>query len=83
MTAPHSDISVRAANGRLEKRSLRLGGKRTSLAIEPQFWLALEAVARRKGTSVPKLLHLVCESRRPRQSLASAVRVFLLAEAPP
>lgn len=61
---------------------MRIGGKRTSLALEPQFWRALSEAATREGISMPKLVLRIEEERPPARSLASAVRVFLLMETP-
>jgi len=61
----------------MQKRSLTLGGHRTSLALEPAFWSALAALAAERGLP---LAHLVAEIDRGRgdEGLASAVRVHLL-----
>jgi predicted DNA-binding ribbon-helix-helix protein len=67
--------------GALQKRSMRIAGHRTSLALEPQFWAALEAIARERGSSLPSLIAAIDEERArdtPEASLASAVRVFIL-----
>lgn len=74
--------STDAGDRALEKRSLRIGDKRTSLALEPQFWRALSEVSRREGISVPKLVLCIDATRPSARSLASAVRVYLLIEAP-
>jgi predicted DNA-binding ribbon-helix-helix protein len=76
--------SVRAMTnkGALRKRSMRLAGHRTSLALEDEFWAALDAIARAKGLSLPVLIAALDETRAkeaPEASLASAVRVFVLA----
>ncbi|MCS6987023.1 MAG: ribbon-helix-helix domain-containing protein [Sphingomonadaceae bacterium] len=63
----------------LVKRSLRLQGHRTSVALEPEFWAALEGAARRRGQSVAALVAAI-DAQRDRP-LASAIRTFLLAEA--
>lgn len=78
-------LKVAAVNVRdhaLQKRSLRIGDKRTSLALEPQFWRALSEVADRERMSVPRLVLRIDAMRPQARSLASAVRVFLLVEAP-
>lgn len=66
----------------LEKRSLRIGVKRTSLALEPQFWSALAEAAAREAISLPKLVQRIDATRPAARSLASAVRVFVLLQAP-
>lgn len=67
--------------GALQKRSMRIAGHRTSLALEPQFWAALESIARERASSLPTLIAGIDETRAretPEASLASAVRVFIL-----
>lgn len=62
----------------MQKRSLTLSGHRTSLALEPEFWAALEAVAVRRGVSLPGLIGEVDATRPRARGLASAARVFAL-----
>ena len=61
----------------LRKRSLTLSGHSTSLALEPEFWAALQAMAEARRLSLPGLVGLVDEGRRDRP-LASACRVAAL-----
>lgn len=66
----------------LQKRSFTLAGHRTSVALEPEFWAALDAAAARRGTSLTALVGQVDSDRTdPALPLASALRVFALAEA--
>jgi len=62
----------------LHKRSLSLEGHRTSLALEPEFWAALDAIAARRAVSLPQLIGEIDMARGAR-ALASACRVFALA----
>ena len=62
----------------LIKRSINLSGHATSVALEPEFWAALEAMARADGLSLPALIGRVDETRGERP-LASACRVAALA----
>jgi predicted DNA-binding ribbon-helix-helix protein len=67
------------------KRSLRLSAHRTSVALEAEFWVALEQISQSRGLSMPRLLMLIEEARArdaPEANLASAARVFSLAHAP-
>lgn len=60
---------------------MRVAGHRTSLALEEEFWVALAAIAGRRGKTLPVLIAEIDEQRaktRPEASLASAVRVFVL-----
>ncbi len=65
----------------LVKRSLSLSGHRTSVALEPEFWRALETAAERQGCSLAALIARVDAERAPRQALASALRVEALLSA--
>jgi predicted DNA-binding ribbon-helix-helix protein len=61
----------------LRKRSITLSGHPTSLALEPEFWTALEAMARAERASVAALIGRIDRSRAERP-LASACRVAAL-----
>jgi predicted DNA-binding ribbon-helix-helix protein len=61
----------------LEKRSLNLAGHATSVALEPEFWAALEAVATARGLSLAALVRELDHARGERP-LASACRVAAL-----
>lgn len=66
----------------LRKRSFRLAGHRTSVALEPEFWAAVEATAAARGLSLAALVAEVDAARAdPAQPLASALRVYALREA--
>jgi predicted DNA-binding ribbon-helix-helix protein len=60
-----------------EKRSVSLSGHRTSIALEPEFWAAVERLAEARGQSVPAFIGGVDRTRGER-NLASAVRVAVL-----
>lgn len=62
----------------LEKRSLSLSGHRTSIALEPEFWAVLEAIAKAENGSLLSVIARVDEQRQPEQKLASALRVYVL-----
>ena len=61
------------------KRSVRIAGHRTSLSVEPQFWEALAAIARRRRTSLAAIIAEI-DGRRGDTNLSSAVRLYILAE---
>lgn len=60
----------------LQKRTIRLAGHNTSIALEPEFWAALENLAQQNGQKLPQLIAEV-DSRRS-GGLASALRVMVL-----
>jgi len=65
----------------LVKRSLSLSGHRTSVALEPEFWRALESLAGQRGVTLPALVTAVDAGRDPARALASALRVLALEQA--
>ncbi|ATC24542.1 ribbon-helix-helix domain-containing protein [Caulobacter vibrioides] len=64
----------------LRKRSVNLAGHATSLALEPEFWAALEAAAAADDRSLAALIQSI-DSTRGDRPLASACRVFALERA--
>ncbi len=62
----------------LIKRSFSLAGHRTSVALEPAFWNALECAAQAAGGTLLEVVAAVDAERVPGQSLASALRVWAL-----
>lgn len=60
----------------LQKRTIRLAGHNTSVALEPEFWTALEGLAQRRGQTLPQLIAAVDSGRSG--GLASALRVLVL-----
>ena len=62
----------------LAKRSMTLAGHRTSVALEPEFWAALEALATAQGVALAALVAEVDAARPSGQPLASALRLAAL-----
>ncbi len=65
----------------LIKRSLSISSHRTSLALEPEFWVVLDAAAEQRGMAFAALIREIDEARAtadPDQPLSSACRVFAL-----
>ncbi|MBB5689014.1 ribbon-helix-helix domain-containing protein [Roseomonas alkaliterrae] len=63
----------------LVKRSFSLAGHRTSVALEPEFWAVIEAVAARRGISLAALVGELDAARAETGApLASTLRVFAL-----
>lgn len=66
----------------LSKRSVRLAGHATSIALEPEFWAVLEQAAARRGTTLAALIAEQDAARAgAEEPLASRLRVFALKEA--
>jgi predicted DNA-binding ribbon-helix-helix protein len=64
----------------LKKRSFSIAGHRTSIALEPEFWMALEQDARTEKLTLVALIGRV-DSARGDRPLASALRVYALTRA--
>lgn len=61
----------------INKRSIVISGRKTSVSLEDEFWQSLKEIVRgRKGT----LSDLVADidTRRPHGNLSSAIRLFVL-----
>ncbi|WP_421759465.1 ribbon-helix-helix domain-containing protein [Devosia sp.] len=61
----------------MQKRSLTIAGHRTSIALEPEFWEAAEALALSRGLPLATLIREIDEAREA-PNLSSAVRVAIL-----
>lgn len=61
----------------MDKRSLSISGHRTSIALEPEFWAALEAMAAEKSQTMAGLIRDIDESRET-ANLSSAARLAAL-----
>lgn len=61
----------------LRKRSIHLAGHATSLALEPEFWDALEALAAARDLRLSALIAEI-DAGRGERPLASACRVAAL-----
>jgi predicted DNA-binding ribbon-helix-helix protein len=62
------------------KHSLTLRGHRTSVSLEEAFWRAFREIAAERGMAINALAAEVDEGRAADVGLASAIRVFVLAQ---
>lgn len=65
----------------MRKKSITLKGHRTSVALEAEFWDALEAISANDKRTLPALINQIDRNRlklSPPPGLASAIRVFVL-----
>lgn len=63
----------------IRKRSVVVEGHATSVSLEPEFWEALTAVARRRGVTINQLVAEIDGNRQG--NLSSAIRIFVLRDA--
>ena len=64
-------------NSSLQSRNVMVGGKRTSMRLEPEMWEGLFDIARHEKKSVNAICSEV-DRTRCQSSLTSAVRVFIV-----
>jgi predicted DNA-binding ribbon-helix-helix protein len=64
----------------VRKRSISIAGHRTSIALEAEFWDALERLATQRGLSLAALVAEI-DGARAANNLASALRLYVLARA--
>ncbi|WP_299360897.1 ribbon-helix-helix domain-containing protein [uncultured Paracoccus sp.] len=63
------------------KRSVTLDGHPTSVSLEDAFWTALQDESRRRGMTPAQLISTIDHARPPEVGLATALRLFVLAQA--
>jgi predicted DNA-binding ribbon-helix-helix protein len=61
----------------VRKRSIRIAGHRTSVALEAPFWEALDRLAAQRELSLAALVGEI-DARRAATNLASALRLHVL-----
>ena len=61
----------------MEKRSISIAGHRTSIALEPEFWTGLAAMAVERHLSMAALIRSIDEARST-ANLSSALRLAVL-----
>lgn len=62
------------------KRSVTIGGHRTSVSLEDAFWRELRGIARDRGLTAASLIATIDQKRPPEVGLATALRLYVLAE---
>jgi predicted DNA-binding ribbon-helix-helix protein len=62
------------------KHSLTLHGHRTSVSLEAEFWQAFCEIAAQRGQTINALAAEIDSARQDDAGLASAIRVFVLAQ---
>ena len=59
------------------KRSIVIGGHKTSVTLEDAFWSGLKEIAHAQDTTLSELVAKIDETRR-QGNLSSAIRLFVL-----
>ena len=61
----------------IRKRSVVIGGHKTSVSLEDEFWDSIKEIAGEREQSTSDLISAVAEGR-DRTNLSSALRIFTL-----
>ena len=62
----------------MHKRSITIGGHRTSVALEEEFWRELSNLAEERQLSINALIAEIDQAKGAPGNLSSAVRVHVL-----
>ncbi len=65
------------------KRSVTIDGHRTSVSLEDAFWRGVADAARARGLTRAQLIGQIDHARPPEVGLATALRLFVIAELRP
>ena len=63
------------------KRSVTIDGHQTSVSLEDAFWRGLKRAADGRGIAPARLIAQIDHARPAKVGLATAIRLFVLAEA--
>ena len=64
----------------IKKRSVNIAGHATSVSLEDAFWTRLNAIAKKRRTSLSRIIRDIDETRTG--NLSSVLRVFVLENCP-
>lgn len=62
----------------LVSRNITVMGRRTSIRLEPEMWMALRDISKRERCSIHDICTLVFIRKNEATSLTAAIRVFLM-----
>jgi predicted DNA-binding ribbon-helix-helix protein len=65
------------ANTANRKRSVKIAGLATSVALEDAFWFAIQDIALKRNFSIGQLIETI-DKERQHANLSSAIRLFVL-----
>jgi predicted DNA-binding ribbon-helix-helix protein len=61
----------------ISKRSIIIGGHKTSVSLEDAFWEAVREIAKKRGETISSLVGNI-DADRQQGNLSSAIRLFVL-----
>ena len=68
-----------AVKSSITKRSIVIGGHKTSVSLEDQFWATLKEIAARRDMTLSELVGQI-DAKRHHGNLSSTLRLFVLGE---
>ena len=72
--APKPAITMKSL---VVKRSILIGGHKTSVSLEEAFWMGLKEIANKRNASLSELVATI-DTERELANLSSAIRLFVL-----
>lgn len=76
--AIQSETSDPQRSSGLISRNISVGGRRTSVRLEPEMWHALKDIAQRENCTINTLCTLIEGRKRLYTTLTAAIRVFVM-----
>jgi predicted DNA-binding ribbon-helix-helix protein len=71
------DLGLHQMKTLIAKRSIVIGGRKTSIGLEDAFWNGLKEIADAQGTTRSAVVTEI-DKKREQSNLASAIRLFVL-----
>jgi len=63
----------------LISHNIMISGRRTSVRLEKEMWMAIKEIARQEKCTIHDLCTAVAQRKKPDTSLTAAIRVFIMA----
>ena len=65
------------ATGSIKKRTVEVGGHKTSVSLEDEFWNSLKEIAGVRQLTINRLVEKI-DRQRSSENLSSAIRLFVV-----
>lgn len=69
---------AKTSKSTLVSRNITILGRRTSVRLEPEMWMALKEIAKRERCTIHDICSLISLRKNENTSLTAAIRVFLM-----
>lgn len=73
------EASLAVPMNMLKRYNITIGGKRTTVTLEPKSWDVLKSICEREGIHMSEICDLIAKRRGTAKNMSSAIRVFLIA----